>query len=295
MKRHVIIVAAVTLALLLVNIDLTIINIAIPVLTHEFGISVESTVLVIITYLLAMAGTLLIFGRLNDMGHANRLFKLGFWIFLASSALCAASWNYTSLLFFRFVQGIGGAMFLSTYAIIIKDHVPEEHLGKAYGVVGVAAGAGYTVGLFFGGLILTHFSWRMIFLVNIPVCLAGAVSSHLLLKKQTSRPSGKASFDSMGAFLCFLAFACLVYSLHLAYEDNTFHLDAAWWFAGGRGVAGFFCALPKKISGSAPQPGSFEKQACSPDPHELGLRHCRGKRGLPSVAFVFCGGHAIFA
>lgn len=232
MKRHVVIVAAVTLALLLVNIDLTIVNIAIPVLSREFGVPVDTSVLVIISYLLAMVGTLLIFGRLNDMGYANHLFKLGFWVFMVSSALCALSWNLPSLLFFRFIQGIGSAMFLSTYAIIIKDNVPDNHLGKAYGVVGIAAGAGYTAGLFLGGLILTYFSWRMIFLINIPICLAGAVSAHLLLEKRPYRAVTPASFDVKGAVLGFLSFVCLVFSLHLAYEDNTFHPDAAWWFAG---------------------------------------------------------------
>ena len=229
MKPHVMITATVTLALLLTNIDITTINIAIPVLTQQFGIPVDTSVLIIITYLLAIAGTLLIFGRLNDMGYANRLFTLGFWVFLPASVLCALSWNFVTLLIFRFIQGIGGAMFLSTYAIIIKNHVPAENLGKAYGVIGVAAGAGYTVGLFLGGLLLTYFSWRMIFIINIPVCIAGIIFCRLFLEKDSISRVAGAPFDYVGAILSFVSFACLVYGLHLAYEDHRFNISAVWW------------------------------------------------------------------
>ena len=229
MKHHIIITATVTLALLLTNIDITTINIAIPVLTQEFGIPVDTSVLIIITYLLAIAGTLLIFGRLNDMGYANHLFTLGFWVFLVASVLCALSWNFMTLLIFRFIQGIGGAMFLSTYAIIIKTHVASENLGKAYGIIGVAAGAGYTVGLFLGGLILTYFSWRMIFIINIPVCIAGIICCQLFLEKNAACRVPGAPFDYRGAVLGFVSFACLVYGLHLAYEDYRFNICAVWW------------------------------------------------------------------
>ncbi|HTX00997.1 MAG TPA: MFS transporter, partial [Acidimicrobiales bacterium] len=117
-------------------------------------------------------------GRLGDMYGRVRMYEAGFVVFVVGSALCALSWDQTSMVVFRLLQGLGGAFITANSGAVIADLFPPEERGKAYGYNSVGWSLGAVVGIVLGGVIVTYVSWRWIFWINVPigaVALSGAL------------------------------------------------------------------------------------------------------------------------
>jgi MFS family permease len=111
-------------------------------------------------------------GRLGDLFGRVRMYEIGFAIFTLASVLCALSWDAGSIIGFRLVQGVGAALVAANSGAIIAELYPPAERGRAYGFNAFAFSAGSVVGVLLGGIIVTSFSWRWIFWINLPVGVA---------------------------------------------------------------------------------------------------------------------------
>ena len=173
------ILGVVGLAQLMVVLDATIVNIALPSAQHALGFSNADRQWVVTAYSLAFGGLLLLGGRLSDLVGRRRMLIIGLVGFAAASALGGAATSFAMLVIGRGAQGAFGAMLapaaLSTLTMTFTD--PAER-GKAFGVYGAIAGAGGAVGLLLGGVLTEYLSWRWCLYVNVilaVVAVAGAV------------------------------------------------------------------------------------------------------------------------
>src|ERR1700747_1214206 len=173
------VLGVVGLAQLMVVLDATIVNIALPSAQRELGFSVADRQWVVTAYSLAFGGLLLLGGRLSDLVGRRRMLIIGLVGFAAASALGGAANSFAVLVIGRGLQGAFGAMLapaaLSTLTVTFTD--PAER-GKAFGVYGAIAGAGGAVGLLLGGVLTEYLSWRWCLYVNVilaAIAVAGAV------------------------------------------------------------------------------------------------------------------------
>jgi EmrB/QacA subfamily drug resistance transporter len=155
---------------------------------------------VLMGYLLVSTVLLLTFGRMADMFGRVRMYNLGFIVFTFGSVLCGVSQSDTMLIVSRLIQGTGGAMLAANSMAIITEVFPAEERGQAMGFNAVTWGAGSVLGPILGGIILANASWRWIFLVNLPIGVAGTMAAYLLLHDIAPNPRGE-KFDLLGAGL----------------------------------------------------------------------------------------------
>src|SRR5882672_8089337 len=167
---------------LLIVVDMTIVNVALPSIQRDLGYSQSGLAWVINAYLIAFGGFLLLAGRLGDLFGRKRVFLIGLGIFTGASLLCGLSFNPTVLIVARFVQGIGGAVSSAVILAMIVTLFPKpDEQAKAFGVFSFIASAGAAIGLLAGGLITQTVSWHWIFFVNVPLGAVTAIAAARLL------------------------------------------------------------------------------------------------------------------
>src|SRR3984885_1883181 len=156
--------------MLMIVLDATIVNVALPSIQDSLGFSQSKLAWVINAYMIPFGGLLLLAGRLGDLVGQRRIFLVGLTIFTCASLLCAASQSQEMLIGARFVQGVGGALASAVILGMIVTMFPEPaHQAKALGVFGFVASAGGSIGLLLGGIITEAISWHWIFLINLPI------------------------------------------------------------------------------------------------------------------------------
>jgi EmrB/QacA subfamily drug resistance transporter len=164
--------------MLMIVLDITIVNVALPSIQDDLGFSQSSLAWVVNAYLIPFGGLLLLAGRFGDLLGQRRVFLTGLAIFTAASLLCALSQSQEMLIGARFVQGIGGALTSAVILAMIVTMFPEpREQAKAIGVYGFVASAGGTIGLLVGGVLTEAIAWHWIFLINLPVGVATAALS----------------------------------------------------------------------------------------------------------------------
>src|SRR5437764_564152 len=167
---------------LLIVVDMTIVNVALPTIGRDLRFTPSGLAWVINGYLVAFAGLLLLAGRLADLVGSKRVFLLGLGIFTAASLACGLSTSQPVLIGARFIQGVGGAASSAVILAMIVGLFPEpEEQAKAFGVFSFVASAGAAVGLLAGGVITQVVSWHWIFFVNVPIGIGTAVLGYRLL------------------------------------------------------------------------------------------------------------------
>src|ERR671911_2127757 len=162
--------------MLMIVLDATIVNVALPTIQGDLGFSQNDLAWVVNAYLIAFGGLLLLSGRIGDLIGQRRIFLIGLTVFTAASLLCAIAQSQGVLIGARFVQGVGGAL---TSAVILGMIVtmfqePREQ-AKAIGAYTFVAVAGGSIGLLAGGVLTQTINWHWIFFVNIPIGLATAL------------------------------------------------------------------------------------------------------------------------
>ena len=207
--------AAVSLGLVMDALDGSIVNVALPTMAADFCTDTGTIAWVIITYLLMMAGFILVFGRIADGGYMKKIFIAGIILFTAGSAACGLSFSLSLLLASRILQGFGAAMIAAVAPLLCVRCLPPRMIGMAFGVLAATSSVGFAAGPAIGGF-LTHFlSWHWIFLINIPVGIFGiffakkALPDDILSLKKTP-------FDYLGAFFLFAAMVFAVLALQEA-------------------------------------------------------------------------------
>ena|SRR5437764_10134255 len=169
---------------LLIVVDMTIVNVALPTIGRDLRFTPSGLAWVINGYLVAFAGLLLLAGRLADLVGSKRVFLLGLGIFTAASLACGLSTSQPVLIGARFIQGVGGAASSAVILAMIVGLFPEpEEQAKAFGVFSFVASAGAAVGLLAGGVITQVVSWHWIFFVNVPIGIATAVLGYRLCRR----------------------------------------------------------------------------------------------------------------
>jgi MFS transporter, DHA2 family, methylenomycin A resistance protein len=173
------IVVVTSLGFVVSQLDVSIVNIALPSIAKAFSASISSLQWVADAYTIAFAAFMLSAGGMSDRFGPNRVFSAGLILFGIASAGCGLAWNTFSLVGFRGLQGIGAATMIPSSLSILNQafaHSKEDR-AKAVALWTMAGGISIAAGPVLGGLILHISSWRMIFLVNIPICLAGILLS----------------------------------------------------------------------------------------------------------------------
>ena len=198
---------------LLIVVDMTIVNVALPSIQRDLGYSQSGLAWVINGYLIAFGGFLLLAGRLGDLFGRKRVFLIGLGIFTGASLLCGLSFDPTMLIVARFIQGIGGAVSSAVILAMIVTLFPKpDEQAKAFGVFSFIASAGAAIGLLAGGLITQAVSWHWIFFVNLPLGVATAVVAARLLANDRGIGIGKGA-DVLGAVLVTVALMLGVYTI----------------------------------------------------------------------------------
>jgi EmrB/QacA subfamily drug resistance transporter len=164
--------------MLMIVLDMTIVNVALPSIQSDLGFSQSSLAWVVNAYLIAFAGLLLLAGRLGDLAGRRNVFLAGLGIFTAASLVCGLATSQEMLVGARFLQGVGGAL---TSAVILGMIVtmfpgPREQ-AKAIGMFAFVASAGAAVGLLAGGVLTQILNWHWIFFVNLPIGAITAVAA----------------------------------------------------------------------------------------------------------------------
>src|SRR5882757_3121559 len=161
--------------MLMIVLDATIVNVALPTIQDSLGFSQSNLAWVVNAYMIPFGGLLLLAGRIGDLVGQRRIFLIGLAIFTSASLLCAASQSEGMLVGARFVQGIGGAMASAVILGMIVTMFPEPaKQAKAIGVYGFVASAGGSIGLLLGGVLTDASSWHWIFIINLPIGIATA-------------------------------------------------------------------------------------------------------------------------
>jgi len=203
---------AVALGVVMDGIDGSIVNVALPTIASYFSTDTGTIAWVIITYMLMMAGLLLVFGKLAERGRAKMLFLAGFAVFTIGSAACGFAPTLDILLAARVLQGIGAAMIAAVAPLLCIHYLPKEMLGTALGVIAATASIGYAAGPAIGGIITQHFSWHWIFLINIPIGIAGILFAARVIPGDD--PDQRAvSFDYLGALTLFGSMVFWIFAL----------------------------------------------------------------------------------
>src|SRR6202521_5034137 len=198
---------------LLIVVDMTIVNVALPSIQRDMGFSQSGLAWVINAYLIAFGGFLLLAGRLGDLLGRKRVYLIGLGVFICASVLCGLSFNQQMLIAARFIQGIGGAVSSAVILAMIVTLFPKpDELAKAFGIFSFIASAGAALGLLAGGLITQAVSWHWIFFVNFPIGVVTAALSIRLLAADRGIGVEK-GVDVLGAVLVTVALMLGVYTI----------------------------------------------------------------------------------
>jgi EmrB/QacA subfamily drug resistance transporter len=201
------------LGVLMIVLDVTIVNVALPTIRESLGFSESTLAWVVNAYLLTSGGFLLLGGRLGDLYGHRRLFLLGIALFTLASFVCGLAGSQLVLVAARAVQGLGGAVVDAVALSLIVDLFTEPaDRTKAMGVYGFVCSGGGSIGALLGGFLTNAFDWHWIFLVNIPIGAAVIVMSLSLLPKSQGTHA-KRQLDVAGAITVTAALMLAIYAI----------------------------------------------------------------------------------
>jgi MFS family permease len=194
-------------------LDNNVLNICLPILANEFNTDIGSVQFVSSAYVFTICGLLLFFAYISSAAGRKYIFSAGVGVFAAGSFAAAFSTSVPCLILFRVIQGVGAAMFMANGMALIHSHFSDSVKGRAFGVMFTATAVASIVGPVAGGMIATHWGWRTIFLMMVPLGVLSALLALGLLKKENRTPMK--SFDGKGAagsiFFVLLFFISFLY------------------------------------------------------------------------------------
>ena len=197
-----------SLSILLSSLSTSIANVALPTLVREFNASFQEVQWVVLAYLLAITTMIVSVGKLGDTIGRKRLLLFGLSLFTLASVLCGVVSSLSLLIVFRAAQGLGAAMMMTLSLAFVSEMVPKEKFGQTMGLLGTMSAIGTALGPSLGGFLIAGMSWRMIFLINLPIGILTffLVSSSLPADRQRMKTGGL-GFDYTGTLLLALTLA----------------------------------------------------------------------------------------
>ena len=241
------ILAVLGIAQLMVVLDSTVVNIALPSAQMDLGFSDANRQWVITAYTLAFGSLLLFGGRLADVFGRKHLLLAGLIGFSIASAVGGSAPNFEVLVIARAAQGLFGALLapaaLSTLTTTFTD--PNER-GKAFGIYGAIAGAGAALGLILGGVLTDYLSWRWCLYVNLVLAIPAAVAAVVLLVNQ--RPEGKPRLDLLGTVAVSIGLLGIVYGFANAASDGWTATVTLACLIGGLALIAIFVVIETRVS-----------------------------------------------
>ncbi len=212
------VLVTVATSVLLPTIDGSIVNVAFPTLVEELDTTFNVIQWVALGYLLTIATFTLGMGRLGDVVGKKKIYVYGFGVFTGASLLCGLAPQVEWLITFRVVQGIGAVMVLALGSAILVEAFPDHERGKALGWIVTAVSVGIITGPVLGGILISAWNWRAIFLVNLPVGIVGTWMAIRFVPN--TRPIPGQRFDFLGALLMALSLFSLSLALTLGQESG---------------------------------------------------------------------------
>lgn len=200
-----------TLACMMVLINLGTLNVTLPVITRHFNADAVTSNWILLSYMLFSTVLILIFGPLADIFGRRRLYLWGLVIFIIASLLIGFSPNIWMLLLFRVIQAVGGALIITNQTALITDAFPPELLGKGIGLNVLFAGLAQLLGPIVGGFLASAFDWRWVFWFNVPLGFIAYISGLFILKGVNSKASGD-RVDIFGSLIIFLSLGSLIFA-----------------------------------------------------------------------------------
>ena len=232
---------------LMIVLDTTIVNVALPSIRTDLGFSEASLAWVVNAYLLTFGGFLLLAGRFGDLYGQRRLFLIGITAFTIASLACGLANSQGFLVAARAVQGLGGAIVsaIALSLIMILFTQPAER-AKAMGVVGFVLSGGGTAGVLLGGVLTDSLSWHWIFLVNLPVGVA--VFALCLALLPSDSPTRTGQLDIAGAVTVTASLMLAVYAIVNGNQEGWTSAQSLGMLAGAVGLLAAFLAIEARVS-----------------------------------------------
>jgi EmrB/QacA subfamily drug resistance transporter len=239
-RRRWITLAVVCLSLVVISIDNTILNVALPSIVRELGAEGSQLQWIIDSYTIVFAGLLLTAGSLGDRYGRKKALTTGLVLFGGFSALASQATSAPMLIAARGLMGIGGAFIFPTTLSILTNSFAGRERARAIGIWAGVAGLGIVIGPLGGGLLLEHFAWGSVFLVNVPLCAAAVVLGHFFVPD--SRDPAEGRLDPVGALLSIVALTLLLFGIIEAPNLGWGEPQVVGALVGGLAVLGLFLA-----------------------------------------------------
>lgn len=221
-----VIALTVTLATFMEVLDTSIANVSLPHIAGNLSVSQDESTWVLTSYLVSNAIVLPVSGWFSTRIGRKRFYMSCVVIFTISSFLCGIAPNLALLVFFRVLQGVGGGGLQPSEQAILADTFPPRQRGMAFAIYGMAVVLAPAIGPTLGGYITDHFSWRWVFLINVPVGILSLILTTRVVVDPPRLVEAKKSLgpmDSIGLGLVALGLGCLEYVLDRGQEDDWFH------------------------------------------------------------------------
>ena len=229
----------VCLGLMVITLDNTILNVAIPRLSYDLHASTSSLQWIVDIYVLIFAGLLLTAGSLGDRFGRYKALSFGLVVFGIGSLASALSGSASALIATRGFMGIGGAFIMpATLSIITNVFTDPRERGQAIGIWAGVAALGVGIGPVAGGFLLSHFYWGSVFFVNVPIVIAALIAGWFLVPD--SRDPSAPKLDPLGAVLSMVGLATLLYSIIEGPAHGWTSPEIVGAFVIGIGVLGLF-------------------------------------------------------
>ena len=211
-RRKAIILVSCCLSLLIVSMDATIVNVAIPSIRTDLGASASQLQWVIDIYTLVLASLLMLSGATGDRFGRRRIFQIGLAVFALGSLLCSLAPSIEMLIAARFMQAIGGSMLNPVaLSIISQVFVGRVERARALGIWGGVVGISMALGPIVGGLLIEWIGWRSVFWINLPICAAAIILTAIFVPE--SKSATMRNIDPIGQALAVMFLFGLVFTL----------------------------------------------------------------------------------
>ncbi len=234
------------MSLLLVGMDVTIVNVALPAIQKDLHATLAGLQWIMDAYTLVVASLLMLSGAMSDRFGRRRVFQIGLTLFIAGSLLCSLAHTIGQLIAFRAIQGLGASMLnpvaLSIVANVFKD--PRER-ARAVGIWGAVGGVSFALGPLLGGALTQSIGWRSIFWINLPLGIIAVVLAAMYVPE--SKAAKTRAFDPVGQLLVFVGLTTLTYAV----IDGRHHgwaspLIVAVLVASAASLVAFFLYEPRR-------------------------------------------------
>lgn len=185
---------------LLIGLDRTVVNLGLPKMIEDFGITVSLAGWIATSYIISNAVFVPVFGKLGDLMGNRVIYLWSFVGFIVTSVLAGFAWNIWSMVVFRALQGlVGAAIYPTAMSLIARTFEDPKARSQALGIWSASFAASAVIGPLIGGPLIDHFSWRMLFYINLPVGIIGIIMTLLYLPHD--RPAERGGFDYWGAII----------------------------------------------------------------------------------------------